>query len=564
MTIFSVSEFRKLFPILQTAINDHKLVYLDNAATTQKPASVINASQQFYCNSNANVHRGAHQLSARATEKFERVRQQVRGFINANLVEQIIWTKGSTDSINLVAQSYGMNFIDANDEIVISAAEHHANIVPWQHVCQVKGAKLVVLPLDNEGRIDLIQAQDLITHKCKLLAINHISNVLGKLNPIKQLIALAKQQGAITLIDGAQAIAHYRIDVQALDCDFYVFSAHKMYGPTGLGVLYGKKHLLETMPPYQLGGEMIKHVSFKKTTYNHLPFKFEAGTPNIVGVIGFGAAIDLLLSYKSKGMNDYESMLTTYLYEALLAFPNVEFLVDGKPDIGVFSFTLRGVHHQDVASFMDSQGIALRSGHHCAMPLLASFNVEGTVRASLAHYNTKSEIDFFIKQLGQTCTLDDTPSKLSETVINRKPDTELTKNQSTNQIELLALFERANSWDLKHRQIMLLSKQLKRLDKSQRTDESLISGCESKAWLIAKQSHGNQLQFSADSDAKVIRGLMVVILAVYQNKTAQQILNIDIEGYFSDLGLIQHLSPSRGNGVRAIVERIKDIANTSL
>ncbi|KGJ96704.1 SufS family cysteine desulfurase [Thalassotalea sp. ND16A] len=563
MRKFSVSAFRQKFPILQTVNDNHKLIYFDNAATTQKPQAVITSSANFYQHSNANVHRASHFLSAKATMAYEQAREQSKAFINAKSIKEIIWSKGTTEAINLVAHSYGMNYLNQGDEIVVSLGEHHANIVPWQHVAAVTGAKLVVLPLNPQGRIDLTAAKSLISKKCKFLAINHISNVLGKINPVEELIKLAKQQGAITLIDGAQAIAHLAVDVQALDCDFYVFSAHKMFGPTGLGVLYGKQALLEKMPPYQFGGEMIKKVSFSGTSYNVLPHKFEAGTPNIVAVVGFGACLHFFENIHHGQMASYEQQLIEYAFTKLSEIKPLKFLANGCPDIPVFSFTLQGFHHQDAASFLDSKGIAVRSGHHCAMPLMESLELDGSVRVSLAAYNTFAEVDYVVEQLHLFCSAEaeHTNEQLTDGEQTEVEQVIGTSAEFITADEVLALFSKARSWDLKHREIMLLSKQLVRLDKSIRNDNDLISGCESKAWLQVKfNRHTKQLTFQADSDAKVIRGLMVIILSVYQQKTGQQIIGFDIEEYFSHLGLMQHLSPSRGNGVKAIVERIKQIA----
>ena len=559
MNTFSVAEFRRQFPILQKLNKDSGLIYFDNAATTQKYKAVIKTSQNFYQESNANVHRGSHFLSAKATKSFEIVRLQVQTLINASSEKEIIWTKGTTESINLVAQCYGLSNLKSGDEIVLSQAEHHANIVPWQNLASQTGAVIKVIPLDKCGRIDLVQAEQVITSKCKILAVNHISNVIGKLNPIKELIALAKNVGAKTLIDGAQSIAHSSIDVKALDCDFYVFSAHKMYGPTGLGVLYGKQQLLEQMPPYQFGGEMIKKVSFTGTTYNSLPHKFEAGTPNIVGVVGFGACLELFSKSSLTDIKEYELSLCQYAYQALSKVAGLKFLVEQQPDIPLFSFTIENVHHHDVATFLDSKGIAVRSGHHCAMPLMELFDLDGSVRVSLAPYNTFAEVDELIKQL-QQFSLGENTEKLP---VSTQPSAD---NLTTiNQDEILSLFSNAKSWDLKHRQIMLLAKELPRIDKQLRSDDDLVNGCESSAWLkVSLNETSHQLSFVADSDAKVIRGLMVIILSVYQHKTAEQIIAFDINAYFSQLGLMQHLNPSRGNGIKAIVERIEQLAATHL
>ncbi|WP_371378627.1 SufS family cysteine desulfurase [Thalassotalea aquiviva] len=567
--MFSVAKFRDLFPILQTYSNNYPLVYFDNAATTQKPLSVVQASVDFYQQSNANVHRSSHYLSSKATRLFEQVRTQIAQFINAKEETEIIWTKGTTEAINLIAHSYGLSHLRANDEIVVSQAEHHANIVPWQHIATMTGAKLVVLPLQSDGRISLENAKILISSKCKIIAINHVSNVLGKINPVKELVALAHKQGAISVIDGAQAIAHLPVDVQDLNCDFYVFSGHKMYGPTGIGALYGKKSLLHIMPPYQFGGEMIKHVSFEATTYNTLPHKFEAGTPDIEGVIALGESCTLISQPSRNLMFAYEHDLAQYMYQKLAELEPVTLLAQGCPDVPIFSFTVNNIHHQDLAAYLDSKGIAVRSGHHCTMPLMSYFNLDGAVRVSLTAYNTYAEVDYFIQQLKLYCAqehrLESKPIVPKPFEANSSPQEDTQQAEFVRQSEVLEKFAKARTWDAKHREIMLLAKQLPRLDKGERQPTDLISGCESKAWLKTKICPNiNTLWFECDSDAKVIRGLMVIILSVYQQKTPKQIIEFDISEYFEHLGLMQHLSPSRGNGVKAIVERIQQLAYNRL
>ncbi|WP_348523828.1 SufS family cysteine desulfurase [Endozoicomonas sp. G2_1] len=542
--------------------NNGKIVYFDNAATTQKPKAVIDAVSNFYQFSNANVHRGAHQLSQRATQNFEAAREQVRSFVNAKRLEEIIWTKGATEAINLVAYSWAATRLQAGDEIVVSYAEHHANIVPWQIVAEQTGATIKVLPLNAQGQIDIKVLDDVITASCKLVAVNHISNVIGKYNPLTELITRAKSVGALTLVDGAQAAAHQRIDLQALDCDFYVFSGHKVYGPTGIGVLYGKYEHLAQMRPYQAGGEMIKKVSFSGTTFNDLPHKFESGTPNISGAIGFAQALSFLSQIDQQQLLAYEQYLTEYTYNALAQVPGLSFVVQVQPDIPLFSFVITGHHHQDIAAGLDSFNIAIRSGHHCAMPLMEYLQLDGCLRVSLAPYNTTEEVDYLVvclaKLIGQT--LEGEP--VLATNSSMQTEQALTPAKSVSEIE--NLFANSKGWDGKHRTIMLLSKLLERLPKEHRRAESLITGCESDAWLDYQLSDNYCISFIGDSDAKVVRGLMVVVLAAYQGKTASEIVEFDIEQYFTELGLINHLSPSRGNGVKAIVERIKSIAYQQL
>jgi cysteine desulfurase/selenocysteine lyase len=566
MNFFEPCQFREQFPL----INNHKestleqrqseprIVYFDNAATTQKPHHVIDSENDYYSKCNANVHRASHQLSTTATFKFEQARTLVQKFVNAQSAKEVIWTKGTTESINLVCHSLARNLLTKGDEIVLCASEHHANIVPWQIVAEQTGATIKVFPLTTQGYLDLTMLDNIITNKTRFIACAHISNVLGKINPIEQVISKAKSVGAISVIDGAQAVAHLNIDVQALDCDFYVFSAHKMYGPTGVGVLYGKKEHLEAMTPYQAGGEMIKTVSFNKpTTYNSLPFKFEAGTPNIAGVIGFGTTIDFLMPYlrdKCEGYAKFEQKLTQYCYQKLAAISEINFIVTKQPDIGVIAFKVDGHHNHDIATTLDSYGIAVRSGHHCAMPLMASLKIDGCIRVSLSAYNTHSEVDYFIECL----------QKILFELAEKGPDTtvELPNNNNTNsQInEVLALFSKTKSWDSRHREIMMLGKKLIPLEKKFRDDETLIAGCESLAWLSGTKDEQGKYTFESDSDSKMIRGLLVIVLSAYNNMHAEQIHQFDIESYFSKLGLIQHLSPSRGNGLLAIVKKIKLLA----
>ncbi|MBM7456089.1 SufS family cysteine desulfurase [Oceanisphaera litoralis] len=382
---------RRDFPTLAQIVNGHPLVYLDNAATTQKPQPVLDALNHYYRDTNANVHRASHALSAQATRAFEQARIKVARFINAPAPEQIIWTRGTTEAINLVAFSFGMHHLRAGDEILLSTLEHHANIVPWQQVAAATGAVIRVIPLTAGAELDLDAAARLISPRTRLLAVGQVSNALGVINPVRELIAMAKSVGAVTLIDGAQAVGHLPVDVQSLDCDFYVFSGHKMFAPTGIGALYGKREWLEKMPPWQTGGEMIKKVSFEHTTFADLPFKFEAGTPNIAGAIALGAAVDYLSGLDRAGLAHHENNLLQQLMIGLNAMPDVHII--GRPQVGSVSFTIDEVHPQDLATLLDMQGIALRTGHHCAMPLMQALGLEqGTIRASVAFYNTHEEI----------------------------------------------------------------------------------------------------------------------------------------------------------------------------
>ncbi len=390
---------RKKFPVLHQEVNGHPLIYLDNAATTQKPQTVIRALTDYYQGYNANIHRGIHTLAEKATHAFEQTRETTRSFINAAHPEEIIFTKGVTEGINLVAASYGRTFLREGDEIIISTLEHHSNIVPWQWICTEKKTVLKVIPINDEGELDMEAYKNLLSSKTKIVAVNHISNSLGTINPIEEIIRLAHNAGAVVLIDGAQACGHLGIDVQALDCDFHCLSAHKMYGPTGVGVLYGKKELLEQMPPWQGGGEMIREVSFGHTTYNDLPYKFEAGTPNIAGVVAFRHAMEFILELGRENISVHEQELLQYATEKISALPFVKLTGTAQHKAGVLSFNVKDVHPFDIGLMLDARGIALRTGHHCTQPLMERLQLDGTVRASFAIYNTKGEIDNLTESL---------------------------------------------------------------------------------------------------------------------------------------------------------------------
>jgi len=397
--VFDAERVRADFPILHQDVNGHPLVYLDNAATTQKPRAVIQAIVDYYEQDNSNVHRGAHALADRATEKFEGARVKVAGFINAAEPRQIIWTRGTTEGINLVASSWGRANLSSGDRILVSAMEHHSNIVPWQLIAAEKGAVVESIPVNAEGAIDLAAFESMLDDRVKMVACGHVSNAFGTVNPVQDIVRLAQGVGALTLIDGAQAVGHWPVDVQALDCDFYVFSAHKLFGPTGLGVLYGKTALLEAMPPYQSGGEMIESVSFDGTTFNQLPYKFEAGTPDIAGVIGLGAAIDYVQGLDRDGAAKHEAALLAYAEERAKATPGIRLVGTAANKTSVMSFLLEGAHPNDVGLLLDQQGVAVRTGNHCAQPIMEQFGIPGTVRASFSFYNTRADVDRLFEAL---------------------------------------------------------------------------------------------------------------------------------------------------------------------
>jgi len=390
---FDIDKIREDFPALKQEVYGKPLVYLDNAATSQKPAAVIDSITKYYSTINSNVHRGVHYLSQQATDSFEEARKTIQHYINAKHSHEVIITKGATDSINLVANSFGKKYLKEGDEVIISALEHHANIVPWQMVCEEQKAVLKVIPLTETNELDLDGFKSLLTNKTRIVSVSHISNSIGVINPIEEIIEIAHNKNIPVMLDGAQGIVHSSINVQKLNCDFYCFSSHKFYGPMGVGVMYGKEKWLNEMPPYQTGGEMIKTVTFEKTTFNELPFKFETGTPNVADVIGFDAAIKYIRSIGMHEIMAYEDELMKYAMERLQSSNNVEILAEKAPRAGVISFNLKGIHPYDAGTIIDKFGIAVRTGNHCAQPVMDLIGIPGTVRASLAFYNTKEEID---------------------------------------------------------------------------------------------------------------------------------------------------------------------------
>jgi cysteine desulfurase / selenocysteine lyase len=397
MSGFDVEKVRADFPILQKKVHGHRLVYLDNAATSQKPRAVIDAIVHYYENENANIHRGVHYLSQVATEEFETARRTVQGFLHAALPSEIVFVRGTTEAINLVAQTYGRAHVGAGDEVLITAAEHHSNIVPWQLLCNEKRAKLRVAPINDRGELLLDEFEQLLSPNTKIVALGHVSNALGSINPIAQIVKMAHAKNIPVLVDGAQAAPRLPVSVQELDCDFYTFSGHKSYGPTGIGVLYGKSALLEAMPPYQGGGDMISSVTFEKTVYNKVPHKFEAGTPDMSGAVGLRAAIEYLEVLGMENIEAYEHELLTYATKVVSAIPGVRLIGTAKEKAGVLSFVIEGVHPHDIGTILDQEGIAIRTGHHCAQPVMERFGIDATARASFGLYNTKEEIDALVR-----------------------------------------------------------------------------------------------------------------------------------------------------------------------
>jgi cysteine desulfurase/selenocysteine lyase len=398
---FDILHIRHDFPILDVTVHDKQLIYFDNAATTHKPRQVVDRIVAYYKKENCNIHRGVHYLSTMATVAYENARKTVKDFINAEHPHEVIFTKGATEAINLVAQTYGRKNIHQGDEIILSEMEHHSNLVPWQMLAEQKGAVLKVIPVDEQGELEVQHLKSMITPRTKLIALAHVSNVLGTINPVHRVITLAHEQGIPVLLDGAQAVPHLEVDVRELNCDFYAFSAHKLYGPMGVGVLYGKEKYLEEMPPYQGGGEMVDQVTFQKTTYNKLPYKFEAGTPNVSGVLGFEAALKYILDLDLKKIHAYERELLDYMTLELLKMDSVKIFGNAENKTAVISYNIGNIHPYDAGTIYDKLGIAVRTGHHCAQPLIDRFGVPGMIRASLGLYNTIEEIDRFIEATKQ-------------------------------------------------------------------------------------------------------------------------------------------------------------------
>jgi cysteine desulfurase / selenocysteine lyase len=521
---------------------DPPWIYFDSAATSQKPRCVIEATEQFYSQQNANVHRSSHTLSKQATDSFEQARETLRHFINAASRDEIIWTKGATESINLVATVLAKAYFKAGDEILISALEHHANIVPWQQIAEDKQLVLKIMPLDGLGCLLVDEALAMINSRTALVAIGHVSNALGNINPVSQLVSAAKEVNALVLIDGAQAVGHMQVDVQALDCDFYVFSGHKMFGPTGIGVMYGKKALLEKLPPYQFGGEMIAKVSFKESTFQGLPYKYEAGTPNIAGVIALATAADFIDEHRNE-ISRHEAYLYQHLLAGLRNIPDIILWGETNKSTCIQSFSIENINNQDLGLLLNEQNIALRVGHHCAMPLMETLGIEGTLRISLACYNTVEEIDLCLMALKKSI------QQLRSGI--KQPSNKSSKTSSI----LASLVTQARSWDETYRQIMLAGKTLALLDPAYRQTENEVIGCESQVWLLCKVENG-AINLQAYSPSKIVRGLLAIMFEPLQGISPIQALAFDMSAYLAQLGLVKYLSQSRGNGLNAVMEKI--------
>ncbi len=553
-TPFSVAAIRRQFPL----IDAQALVYLDNAATTQKPQCVIDALTAYYQGYNANVHRAAHHLSDLATRAFEQARARVKTFLNARDNDEIIWVRGATEGINLVAHSFGCR-LQAGDEILISTLEHHANIVPWQLLAQRSGALIRPIPIDEQGDIDIAAYTALLSKRTKLVALTQVSNAIGTTTNLRPLIDLAHQIGAVTLVDGAQAVSHFPVDVQALNTDFYVFSGHKVFAPTGIGALYARKEVLASMPPWQGGGEMIERVSFENTTFNQPPFRFEAGTPDIGGAIALGAALDFLQSQDRSGIQQHEEQLLARATSHLHAIAGVTVVANPMRRTGVLPFIVEGWHTQDIGALLDQHKIAIRSGHHCAMPLMQRLQLTGCARASFALYNTLEEVDLFANALAHILSpLQVNVQQGITKGTTAQPSDPVNCGEDGPLFEQLAIKLRdCRSWEARYSMIMSLGRAHHGISSDARREEDLLHGCTSRVWLRhAVDIPTGQIRFEADSDAKVMRGLIVLVLALIENKTARQIVALDFNAQFERLGLLQHLSQSRSNGLHTLIAEI--------
>jgi len=565
-----VYRIRRDFPILQTKSNGKPLVYLDNAATTQKPRAVIDALTRYYELENANIHRGVYQLSQLATTEYETARRKIAEFINAASDHEIIFTRGTTESINLVASSWGRAFLKAGDEVIISALEHHSNIVPWQIACDTAGAKLRVIPINEAGELEMDEYGRLLSSRTKMVAVNHVSNSLGTINPVREIIRRAHASGAKVLIDGAQWVAHHPTDVRELDADFYAFSSHKLYGPTGMGVLYGKSELLNAMPPYQGGGDMIRSVTFGKTEYADLPNKFEAGTPHIAGAVGLAAAIDFVQSVGLEQAAAHEAILLKRATEQLQAIPGVRLVGTAREKAAVISFVVDQppVSSLDLGLRLDQKGIAVRTGHHCCQPVMDRFAIPGTARASLAMYNTLEEVDAFVEALkeivadaaGKAAAPRAAAAARSNGDI-QFPPSEADSPQAAAE-QLAEDFEFLGDRDARNQYVLDLGEKLLPMPAEMKSEATRVHGCMSTVHLFGRRRPASEdrLDFLADSDAHIVRGLIGILQKLFAGQRAGDILAFDVEAFFNRIGLDQFVSTQRRNGLAGMVNRIRKLA----
>jgi cysteine desulfurase/selenocysteine lyase len=570
---FDPLRVRADFPILSTTVSPGgpKLVYLDNGATTQKPRQVIDAVSRYYEAQNANIHRGVYRLSQIATDLYEGARKKVARFLNAAEDSECIFVRGTTEGINLVAGCWARTKLSPGDEMLISSLEHHSNIVPWQIACEMTGAKLRVIPINDAGELDLDEYRKLLASgRVKFVAVTHLSNALGTVNDVKAMAALAHSAGAKVLVDGAQWVAHAPTDVRDIDADFYVFSGHKLFGPTGIGVLYGKRVLLDAMPPYMGGGDMIESVTFEKTTYAALPNKFEAGTPDIAGAVGLGAAIDYVQSVGLPAVMPHEKDLLDYAAAGLSEIPGLRIVGTAANKGSVVSFVMDGISSLDIGTRLDGDGIAIRTGHHCCQPLMHRLGVPSTARASFAMYNTRHDVDALLASLRKVAQAGSQRAKAAVPASPAGGDIDTLKfpapaadSPAAAAEELAETFEFLPDWTERYQFVIEMGQKLLPMPAELKTDGTRVQGCQSVVHLFARPRPGQagHVDFIADSDADIVRGLIAILQKVFAGQSAQQILAFDVEAFFRRLGLDQHLTTGRRNGLAGMVERIRSHAS---
>ncbi len=561
MTNFDPYRVRRDFPILQTRMNNYPLIYLDNGATTQKPQAVIDAIVQYYSHDNANIHRGIYSLSQRATEAFELARQKVAQFLGAPDAACCIFVRGSTEAINMVAHSWGHMNLQPGDEVLVTALEHHSNIVPWQMACQATGASLRTIPMTDAGDLDLSNLDAILNSNTKMVSIQHVSNALGTIHDLPTIIRRARDVGAKVMVDGAQWVGHFPTDVIGLDCDFYTFSGHKLFGPTGIGVLWGRRELLEAMPPYQGGGDMIETVSFERTTYAQLPNRLEAGTPDIAGAIGLGAAIDYMASLDFAQLVAHEHELLEYATEQLRQIDGLRIVGSTRNKAGVISFVCDDVATLDIGIGLDRLGIAVRTGHHCCMPLMQRLKIAGTTRASLAFYNTREDVDALAtgikKILGERSARQ---PQMAATTIQFATASAATPEAAAEQLadEFLAFDDRESKTEL----LIDMARQLPNNFAQLKSICTAVPGCMSEVYLLGRPmlDSPHKFEFVADSNAEIVRGLIAVLQTLLSGQDAKLLLEFDLESFFRRIGLDQFISSQRRSGLDGMIRNIRTLA----
>lgn len=547
------ARIRADFPALSQTVQGKRLVYLDSAATAQKPQRVIDAISHFYEHDNSNIHRGAHTLAVRATEAYEAARKTVQRFINAVRPEEIIYTRGTTEAINLVAQSYGRLELGPGDEVVLSEMEHHSNIVPWQLICEQTGAKVVVAPINDRGELIFREFEKLLGAKTKIVSIAHVSNALGTVNPIASIVEAAHGVGAVVVVDGAQGVLHASVDVQALGCDFYAFSGHKLYGPTGIGILYGKYDLLRRMPPYQGGGSMIRSVSFEKTSFEDPPLRFEAGTPHISGVVGLMEAIKYVESIGIEKIAAHEHALLESAHSQLSTVDGLRIIGTAADKASVISFIVDGLHADDIGKMLDREGVAVRVGHHCAEPLMRRFGVSATARASIAMYNTAEDVQALVAAVRKAVNVMRGACAVQKVEV--RPSSE-TIEQTTARV--VREFESCADWEAKYQRLIDIGRSHPHIPEELKQDKFKVKGCQSTVWLHAKLD-GDKVVFTAESDALIVNGLVALLLRVYSNRTPDEVLKTE-PTFLKEIGLAENLSQVRTNGLAAMVRDMRSYA----